>query len=108
MWLEAEGEKYTLLFLFLVGTHYLKHATFQPQVVCSDGDTSLYVEWRKATQRRASSLASPPFPFFLINFLNSTLYFVSNFQAFWKALNSQALGHCGCLIYMRGLALVWE
>lgn len=44
MWLEAEGEKYTLLFLFLVGTHYLKHATFQPQVVCSDGDTSLYVE----------------------------------------------------------------
>ena len=34
--------------------------------------------------------------------------FVSNLQDFWKTLNSHALRHCGCLVSMQGLTLMWE
>ena len=75
---------------------------------CNNDHTDLYVTWSKTTQGRASSPASPPFPFFLFKFLNTTRYFVLNFQAFWKALKRHAVRHCRCLISMAGLTLVWE
>lgn len=109
VWMEAEGEKHTSFSLSSIAVvHYLKHAAFQPQMDCNNGHTSLYVKQTKAPQRRPSSLASPPSPYFLIKFLSTTGYFISNFQAFWKTLNSHALRHCGCLISMQRLTLVWE